>query len=115
MYNVSTTNRFDKDLKRCMKRGLNMQLIYDAISCCEQLALYHLNIVLINWKAIIKDNGLVNIKIAIHIKSQRKPHKEIPCSIHYGKNKGFIVTTPLPLWEGQGVGLLNRAYQTPRS
>ena len=31
MYNVSTTNRFDKDLKRCMKRGLNMQLIYDAI------------------------------------------------------------------------------------
>ena len=31
MYNVSTTNRFDKDLKRCLKRGLNMQLIYDAI------------------------------------------------------------------------------------
>ena len=48
MYNVSTTNRFDKDLKRCLKRGLNMQLIYDAISCCEQLAPYHLNIVLIN-------------------------------------------------------------------
>ena len=32
MYNVSTTNRFDKDLKRCLKRGLNMQLIYDAIT-----------------------------------------------------------------------------------
>ena len=31
MYNVSTTNRFDKDLKCCLKRGLNMQLIYDAI------------------------------------------------------------------------------------
>lgn len=32
MYNVATTNRFDKDLKRCLKRGLNMQLIYDAIN-----------------------------------------------------------------------------------
>ena len=31
MYNLSTTKRFDKDLKRCLRRGLNMQLIYDAI------------------------------------------------------------------------------------
>jgi len=32
MYNVIRTNRFDKDLRLCAKRGLNMQLIFDAIS-----------------------------------------------------------------------------------
>ena len=32
MYSIETTKRFDKDLKRCLKRGLNMQLIYDAIA-----------------------------------------------------------------------------------
>ena len=31
MYSVNTTKRFEKDLKRCLKRGLKMQLIYDAI------------------------------------------------------------------------------------
>lgn len=34
-YIVKTTNRFDKDLIRCQKRGLNMQLIYDAIKLLE--------------------------------------------------------------------------------
>ena len=32
MYSVDTTNRFDKDLKRCLKRGLDMQHLYDAIA-----------------------------------------------------------------------------------
>ena len=32
MYSVDTTKRFDKDLKRCQKRGLDMQLILDAIA-----------------------------------------------------------------------------------
>ena len=32
MYSVDTTKRFDKDLKRCMKRGLDLQLIHEAIS-----------------------------------------------------------------------------------
>lgn len=32
MYSVDTTKRFDKDLKRCLKRGLDLQLIYDAIA-----------------------------------------------------------------------------------
>ena len=32
MYSVDTTKRFDKDLKRCLKRGLNLQLVYDAIA-----------------------------------------------------------------------------------
>ena len=31
MYSVETTKRFDKDVKRCLKRGLNIQLVYDAI------------------------------------------------------------------------------------
>ena len=32
MYNVIRTNRFDKDLRLCAKRGLNLQLIFDAIT-----------------------------------------------------------------------------------
>ena len=32
MYSVDTTKRFDKDLKRCLKRGLDLQHIYDAIA-----------------------------------------------------------------------------------
>ena len=32
MYSVDTTKRFDKDLKRCLKRGLNLQHVYDAIA-----------------------------------------------------------------------------------
>ncbi|MBR5910897.1 MAG: type II toxin-antitoxin system YafQ family toxin [Bacteroidales bacterium] len=31
MYQIEYSNRFDKDLKRCMKRGLNIKLIKDAI------------------------------------------------------------------------------------
>ena len=31
MYQIDYSNRFDKDLKRCMKRGLNLKLIKDAI------------------------------------------------------------------------------------
>ena len=30
-YDIITSNRFKKDLKRCAKRGLNMRLIYDAM------------------------------------------------------------------------------------
>ena len=32
MYSFDTTKRFDKDLKRCLKRGLDMQHLYDAIA-----------------------------------------------------------------------------------
>ena len=31
MYQIDYSNRFNKDLKRCMKRGLNSKLIKDAI------------------------------------------------------------------------------------
>lgn len=31
MYKIHRTTRFDKDLKRCAKRGLNLQRIFDAI------------------------------------------------------------------------------------
>lgn len=31
MYQINYSNRFNKDLKRCMKRGLDMKLIKDAI------------------------------------------------------------------------------------
>lgn len=31
MYHINYSNRFNKDLKRCMKRGLNLKLIKDAI------------------------------------------------------------------------------------
>lgn len=34
-YIVKTTNRFDKDLIRCQKRGLDMQLIHAAIKLLE--------------------------------------------------------------------------------
>ena len=32
MYSVDTTKRFDKDLKLCLKRGLDLQHVYDAIA-----------------------------------------------------------------------------------
>ncbi len=32
MYSINYSNRFNKDLKRCYKRGLNIQLIKDAIT-----------------------------------------------------------------------------------
>ena len=32
MYSIDYTKRFNKDLKRCMKRGLDLQLIHDAIA-----------------------------------------------------------------------------------
>ena len=35
-YQVFTSKRFDKDLKRCQKRGLNMRLIYEAINMLEE-------------------------------------------------------------------------------
>ena len=31
MFKIKTTKRFEKDLKRCQKRGLNMQLIFEAM------------------------------------------------------------------------------------
>ncbi|MBR4129636.1 MAG: type II toxin-antitoxin system YafQ family toxin [Bacteroidaceae bacterium] len=31
MYSITYTKRFDKDLKRCLKRGLKLQLILEAI------------------------------------------------------------------------------------
>ena len=34
-YHVVTSKRFDKDLKRCYKRGLDMHLIYEAIHLLE--------------------------------------------------------------------------------
>ena len=35
-YQVFTSKRFDKDLKRCQKRGLNMRLIYETINMLEE-------------------------------------------------------------------------------
>jgi len=32
MYSINYTNRFNKDLKLCKKRGLNIKLIQDAIT-----------------------------------------------------------------------------------
>ena len=32
MYQINYSNRFNKDLKRCVKRGLDMQLIKSAIA-----------------------------------------------------------------------------------
>ncbi len=36
MYSINYTNRFKKDLKRCQRRGLNIQLIMDAVSMLER-------------------------------------------------------------------------------
>ena len=35
MYRVEYTNRFKKDLKRCVKRGLDIRKIYDAVNLLE--------------------------------------------------------------------------------
>ena len=35
-YQVLASNRFKKDLKRCVKRGLNMRLIYEVIHILEE-------------------------------------------------------------------------------
>lgn len=35
-YKVTASNRFNKDLKRCQKRGLNMRLIYEVIHLLEE-------------------------------------------------------------------------------
>lgn len=35
MYTVKTTNRFDKDVKQCQKRGFNMELLKKAIKLLE--------------------------------------------------------------------------------
>ncbi len=35
MYQVITSKRFEKDLKRCQRRGLNMRLIFEAIHQLE--------------------------------------------------------------------------------
>lgn len=32
MYQINYSNRFNKDLKRCVKRGLDIHLIKDAIT-----------------------------------------------------------------------------------
>ena len=32
MYSINYTNRFNKDLKRCKKRGLDIQLIQNAVA-----------------------------------------------------------------------------------
>lgn len=32
MYSINYTNRFNKDLKRCKKRGLDIQLIQNAVT-----------------------------------------------------------------------------------
>ena len=31
-YQIKTSSRFKRDLKRCAKRGLDMQLVYDAMN-----------------------------------------------------------------------------------
>ena len=31
-YQIKTSTRFKRDLKRCAKRGLDMQLVYDAMN-----------------------------------------------------------------------------------
>ena len=35
MYHVEYTNRFKKDLKRCVKRGLDIRRIYEAVKLLE--------------------------------------------------------------------------------
>ena len=35
-YKVVSSTRFEKDLKRCVRRGLNMRLIYEAIHILEE-------------------------------------------------------------------------------
>ncbi len=36
MYSIEYTNRFKKDIKRCKKRGYNLQLLIDAIATLEE-------------------------------------------------------------------------------
>ncbi len=36
MYQVRTTNEFERDVKRCIKRGYNMSLLHQVIQLLEQ-------------------------------------------------------------------------------
>lgn len=36
MYIIKTTNQFEKDLKRCKKRGLNLDLLQDVIQSLSE-------------------------------------------------------------------------------
>lgn len=41
-YTVRTTKQFEKDFKRCIKRGYNMSLIQNAISQLEEYGSMHM-------------------------------------------------------------------------
>lgn len=48
-YSINYTNRFKKDLKRCMKRGLDIRKIQLAVSILEK-----------NWRSDLQNIGLIN-------------------------------------------------------
>lgn len=39
MYEIKVSGRFKRDLKRCVKRGLNLRLIYDAMFILKEKGL----------------------------------------------------------------------------
>ena len=57
MYTVYYTNKFDKDVKRCVKRGLNIAKLQEATRILAAEGLCQYNIVPINYPEIMPGVG----------------------------------------------------------
>lgn len=58
-YRIFTTNQFERDLKRCIRRGCPMDEFRKVISLLEQDGKLPIKYNPINYKAIAKDSGNV--------------------------------------------------------
>ena len=56
-YRLILTKRFEKDVKRCVKRGLPMEKFKKVIRLLEEQANYLLNIDRINCQDNMQENG----------------------------------------------------------
>lgn len=58
-YEISYTNRFKQSLKKCVKRGLDIECLKNVINIFKKQVLFHQNINPTNSKEIIQDAGNV--------------------------------------------------------
>lgn len=62
-YQVQTTGKFEKALKKCIKRGLNIQHFKDVLDELQPMAKSQTNIVLINFPG--SSNMLGNVILSL--------------------------------------------------
>ena len=58
-YTLTYTGQFKKDLKRCQKRGLDIELLHKVITLLQETVLCRLNINLIYCRDNFQDIGSV--------------------------------------------------------